>query len=570
MSLLLFVNTCYSQSLSCYWLHAGASPGIDSSEGVDATTDSDGNFIVAGSFGGTIEIDPSDSQLLLESDITSAFLAKYSPDQVLIWAFTIGGSSYAGINKVRVLDDGRILLSGNFTNTCDFDPSDNEYLLESLGWSDSFMAIYSSDGLFLNAISIGGSQGDEISYDSNMDNQGNFYFTGYFYSSADLNPSSNDYIVYEYSGASLDLFIVKLSPTLEFIWGGVVSGPGFEIAGSVCIGVDNTVVVGGFVEANPDFDLFDDVQYADIQVEEISQPNCFIAKYSAEGSLINAQIFGGVGDDYIVSMNSNESGYLIAGTYSGSGDFDPGMSVLDLESFGDNDAFIIQLDNELNAVWYYNIGSEEPDYFNDIATDEYGNIAVAGSFEMSIDFDTSDAEYILSVPETVEGLYPDAVVVILNPEGQFIEAQNFGGWHFDRAFGVAISGSNVLLTGYFTYDASLGGCTAQTSGESYQEEAFILCLNSEYLSVDEETIRLPSIYPNPADQFINIAFSKHEWLGLTEIKLYDMQGRLLKQTPLQNNQATYMLDCSTIENGTYLLSVESKEFVTTKRIVVTH
>ena len=78
------------------------------------------------------------------------------------------------------------------------------------------------------------------------------------------------------------------------------------------------------------------------------------------------------------------------------------------------------------------------------------------------------------------------------------------------------------------------------------------------------------IYPNPADQFINIAFSKHESLKDAEIKLYDLQGRLIKQTPLQHNQATYMFDCSTLENGTYLLSIESKSFVSTKKIVVTH
>jgi hypothetical protein len=568
----ILILNCQSQaqSLSCNWLHTFGSPGMQTSEGSDITTDGDGNFIVAGNFGGTMDVAPSDSILLLESEITSAFLAKYSPDQELIWAFVIGGPSHALINKVRVLNDGRILLSGNYTSTCDFDPSANEFLLESLGWSDAFMAVYSNDGSFINAISVGGSQGDERSFDSNVDNQGNFYFTGYFSAAADLDPTANEYIVYEYTGVSLDMFIVKLSPALEFIWGGIVSGPGFEIPTGITINENNEMVIVGLVEANPDFNLANEIQYANLQIEELSYQNCFIAKYALNGSFIDAQIFGGVGDDYITTLTANDSGYLIAGTYSGIGDFDPGSGSLDLETFGDFDAFLIQLDFDLNAVWSYNIGSEEPDYFYDIALDAQGNIALAGTFEMTIDFDNGSAEHLLSVPETVEGQFPDAIVVLLSPVGQFKEAQNFGGWRYDRAYGVAISGNKILLTGYFTLNASLGFCSAEVVGEDYAEEAFVLCLDSEYLNIEtQETISF-SIYPNPADQVINIAFSKLESLDDAEIRLNDMQGRLIKQTQMMHNHAMYMLDCSALENGTYLLSIESEKFVRTKKIVITH
>ena len=78
------------------------------------------------------------------------------------------------------------------------------------------------------------------------------------------------------------------------------------------------------------------------------------------------------------------------------------------------------------------------------------------------------------------------------------------------------------------------------------------------------------VYPNPADQFINIAFSKLESLNNAEIKLYNMQGRLIKQTLLRHNQATYMFDSSMLENGPYLMSIESSRFVTSKKIVIMH
>ncbi|MDZ4752714.1 MAG: T9SS type A sorting domain-containing protein [Flavobacteriales bacterium] len=564
---LLIGNTFHSQNLSCDWLHTFGNFGEN--RGVDADVDSEGNFLIVGHYSGEIDIDPSVNTYLMESNFLDCFLAKYSPNQELIWAHNFGGSNSKFVNKIHVLDDGRILLCGNFSQTCDFDFSDNEFLLQSNGFSDAFMAIYTSEGSFVNAVSIGGVLGDDVAFDAVTDSQGNFYFGGYFYVSADIDPSNNVYIVNEYTGASLDMYLVKLSSTYEFVWGGIVSGQGFEFPAALCIDAGDNLVIAGLTEANPDFDLSEDIQYANIQVDELNHPNCFVAKYSSEGALLDARIFGGTNDDYIVSMVPNAQGYLIAGTYSGSGDFDPGSGIIDFVTYGDNDAFLVQLDFEFSLVWSYNVGSEEPDYFNDIAIDEFGNIAAAGSFEMSIDFDNSESEFILSVAETVEGLYPDAIVVLLSSDGQFKEAKKFGGWHFDRASGVAISDNRILLTGYFTYETSIDACSANTN-EDYQEDVFVLCLNSEYLLVSEENLYWNSAYPNPVDKFINIAFSKHESLGQAEIKLYDMQGSLVKSVAIAHTQATYMLDCILLENGTYLLAIEGAGFRTTQKIFVEH
>ena len=442
-------------------------------------------------------------------------------------------------------------------------------MCQSNGFRDAFVAIYSSGGAFINAFSVGGNLGDDVAFDAVTDSQGNLYFGGYFYGSADIDPTENSFIVDEYTGSSVDMYLVKLSSTYEFLWGGIVSGLGFEFPAALCIDAADNLVISGLVEANPDFDLSEGIQYANVQVDELNHPNCFVAKYSSEGALLDARIFGGANDDYIVSMIPNAPGYLIAGSYSGSGDFDPGSGTTDFVTHGSNDAFLIQLDTEFNLVWSYCIGSEEPDYFDDIAIDDTGNIAVAGSFEMSIDFDNSESEFILSVPETVEGLFPDAVVVLLSADGQFKEAKNFGGWHFDRGDGVAISDNHVLLTGYFSHEASTDGCSASTD-EEYQEDVFVLCLNSEYLFVPEEKRYWNSAYPNPVDKSLTIAISKYESLGDAELKLYNMQGSLVKSDAISHPQATYTLDCSSLENGTYMLSIEWENFRTTEKIIIIH
>lgn len=79
-----------------------------------------------------------------------------------------------------------------------------------------------------------------------------------------------------------------------------------------------------------------------------------------------------------------------------------------------------------------------------------------------------------------------------------------------------------------------------------------------------------SIYPNPADQFINIAFSTHEAMGDAVIRLYDMQGKLLKSVATTRPQATYMLDSAALESGIYFIKIEGKNAVATQKVMVVH
>lgn len=156
-------------------------------------------------------------------------------------------------------------------------------------------------------------------------------------------------------------------------------------------------------------------------------------------------------------------------------------------------------------------------------------------------------------------------------------------WH--RVYRYAEFGDNLL----FDIDPMANGgflCTGWMNGIPFlgdsipDQDAWLLavdsmgCLVPGCDTLDNAISEMNPIeflvYPNPSDQFINIAFSQLESLSEAKMKLHDMQGRLIKQTALQHNQATYMLDCSTLKNGTYLLSIESERFVTTKRVIVTH
>lgn len=548
---LLITECLHSQILNCEWIHSFG--GIQGDDGWDATSDSQGNFIIAGQFSGEIDIDPSENEFILSSTTAQcAFLAKYSPNQELIWAFNLGEGNYSYIWKVISLEDDRIMLCGEFYETCDFDFSTEEYILESSGFGDAFIAIYTSEGEIDIAKSIGGNMGDNTLCGA-CDSEGNIYFGGHFTGSIDLDPSSNAFVVNGYNSATLDMFIVKLSPIGEFIWGGTVIGPGLEIPADICFDSQQNIVVAGLVEGDADFDLSDNIQYINAQIET-NNFNCFIAKYSSDGELSEGFVFGGVGDDFIRTMIPNSSGYIINGYYSGNGDFDPGDNILNLSTFGEKDAFLIQLDFEFNTIWSYNLGNDGEDTFNDLALDPYGNIVACGSFEISMDFDPSDGEYILTVPETVEGVYLDAFALVLSPSGQFMEAQNFGGWANEHGNGIAVSDNKILLLGNFQYEATNGICSASVNsdGEPYSDDVFALCFNSEYLNVGKDSEQQFKIYPNPTNDELNIQCAT----PILSIEIFDITGRIVyTEEPNAIGAIVYIKSLST---GCYFLSATTE------------
>ncbi|MDZ4751594.1 MAG: T9SS type A sorting domain-containing protein [Flavobacteriales bacterium] len=553
----------HSQNLTCEWLHSFG--GEQTDYGIDATSDGQGNFLISGNFSGETDIDPSDDEYILSSiEGTDAYLAKYSPNQELIWAFSIGGTSSDIIYQIKSLPDDRILICGTYSNSCDFDPSESEYILETFGYGDAFVAIYTSAGELDWVKAIGGSANTDIAWGCTSDSNSNIYFGGYFIGSADLDPSINEFPVFVPNGATPDLFLVKLSPDGEFIWGGTMAGSGLEYPYGMSVDAEQNLIVSGLIEGSIDFDLSDSEQIID-SPSGATGMNCYIAKYSQDGDLIDAKIFGGQGDDVVRTMIPTNSGYLLGGRYSGQGDFDPGIGDLNFESFGDWDAFLIQLDFDFNVIWSYNFGDEGQDSFNDLALDAFGNIVACGSFEIANDFDPTAEEYILTVPETVEGIYKDAFALILSPAGEFKEAQNFGGWNDDKGNGIAVSGSKILLLGNFKYEATSGACSAtvNSEGEPYSDDVFAICFSSTYLSVGESEINNMGIYPNPTSGSLKIR-SQFE---IQEFKITNTIGQAIFTESPQKNSTHIEFDVSNLEQGIYFVTVQTKYGTSVQRFV---
>ena len=86
--------------------------------------DSRGNILITGSFSGTADFDPGPGTMNLTSArLLDIYVASYSPNGSLNWAFNVGGSdSYERGLDVATDSAGNVLVTGRLGDTADFDP----------------------------------------------------------------------------------------------------------------------------------------------------------------------------------------------------------------------------------------------------------------------------------------------------------------------------------------------------------------------------------------------------------------------------------------------------------------
>ncbi len=118
-------------------------------EGLDLDIDKLGNIYVVGRFNGVVNLDSNSNQLRLSSEGTDGYVAKYSSDGAILWAFRIGGSGFDQVRKVTSsIDDRNIYISGTYEQSVDFDPS-NASVIKSIDESDVFICKYNDEGKYL-------------------------------------------------------------------------------------------------------------------------------------------------------------------------------------------------------------------------------------------------------------------------------------------------------------------------------------------------------------------------------------------------------------------------------------
>ncbi|MCF8297615.1 MAG: T9SS type A sorting domain-containing protein [Saprospiraceae bacterium] len=188
-----------------------------------------------------------------------------------------------------------------------------------------------------------------------------------------------------------------------------------------------------------------------------------------------AKSIGGDSTDISRCIKVDTAGNIyITGYFKGTVDFDPGTSVNNLTSAGEEDIFIQKLDSNGNFLWAKSVGGVSRDVARSIALDASGFIYITGYFAGTADFDPGTATYNLSSNGN-----DDVFILKLTTLGAFVWAKSVGGTSRERSYSIALDNNgNIYTTGKFADSADFDpGATVSTLVSANGEDVFILKLN---------------------------------------------------------------------------------------------
>lgn len=336
-------------------------------------------------------------------------------------------------------------ITGYFENVASF----GELQLSAMYLQDAFIAKLNPDGVFIWANSIRGQSpvhGTGIATDKNN----NIYVIGRFWGVAyfgDLQLVSE---------GTHDIFIAKLNPSGNFIWAKKAGGVGWNTGRSIQVGADGDLYITG--------DFSGIATFGNISLETSSASDIFVAKLNSEGEFIWAKSAGGSGGDHGYDLCTDIYGnsYVI-GKFSSTAIF----GEFYLTSHGDTDIFITQLCPDGNFTWATGAGGTGYDNGYGITIDSAGNSYITGEFQQICYFGDI---------EVISNGNINAFIAKIDPYGNFLWAQNYGGQYSARGTDITIDYSdNIYFTGFFMGIAEFGDLQLVALGD---EDVFVAKLDN--------------------------------------------------------------------------------------------
>jgi gliding motility-associated-like protein len=280
--------------------------------------------------------------------------------------------------------------------------------------------------------------------------------------------------------ACLILAIEINAQTPSLVWAQRAGSTSYDVGWSVITDAAGNVYTAGHFRGTADFDpgpgtfnltafgVFEDI---------------FISKSDANGNFLWAKSFGSTTQDLpdqAQGITYRAGNIYVTGLFSGTVDFDPGVSTTNLISVGGKDIFVLKLDINGNFVWAKSMGSVKDDTAYSIATDASQNIYTTGGYEALADFDPGPSTFNLPNPISGSAIF----ISKLDMAGNFGWAISLGAGNAYNIAGFSIAtdlAGNVYTTGIFraTIDFDSGaGIFNLTSATNSANDIFILKLTS--------------------------------------------------------------------------------------------
>ena len=549
--------------------------GDNLSGATSVAVDNTGNVYTAGIFKNTGDFDSSSNTFNLTSNgVNDFYITKYDALGNFIWAKNFGAVSSANPDdnedrnvKITLDSQGNILFTGTFRGVGDFDPSAQIATISSPIFSSNYMPgnfilKLNSDGNFVWVKKITAylnCNGDSVF----VDNSNNVYVIGNYLYSADLDPGPGVFTVT--SGTNMNIYIVKLTSTGEFIWGKSIDNSGGEQdLKNIKVDANYNVYLTGTFRNTLDLDPSASV----FNVTSNGEKDTFFVKLDNLGNFLWGKSIGGQDNDIANDISVDNLGNLFAvGVFALAVDFNPGVAVFSIDASAILTNYLLKLDTNGNFNWALKLGdsAKVPNVANDIQN----NVYVSSGFSSllgPIDADPGPNVFNLTTkPDN------DMYIFKLDTNSNFIWAFNYGDGGRRAAFDLLIDSSNKIY-----YCGRFGGWGVENfvdlnpfaadNSFSISNTSFTIKLSqSGTLSTQNfTTIYKNLVYPNPANNEINLSFENN--LEQANLKIISILGQIVleKQNVSGNNLS---LDVSGLSMGTYSVQVKDKNFTSTSKFI---
>jgi hypothetical protein len=291
---------------------------------------------------------------------------------------------------------------------------------------------------------FGGSSSD-YPYDVAVDNNGNVYITGYFYSYIDFGGGTL------YSKGSYDIFVASFTPAGTPRWSKAFGGTSSDYGFSVDTDAAGNVYLAGY--------FYNTVNFGGSTLTSKGGPDIFLASFDSTGKHRWSKGFGGTSSDLAYGVAADSSGNVyITGYFYNTVLFGGSTS---LTSKGYYDIFLAAFDTNGKYRWakgFGGTGTSSYDYGYGIATDGSGNVYITGYTYGGLTFGGATL--------TGKGSY-DIFLASFTPSGTHRWSKLFGSSSSDYGYALATDASgNVYLTGMFYNSINFGGGTLSSKGSN--------------------------------------------------------------------------------------------------------
>ena len=524
------------------------------------------------------------------------FAAAQTPAAAWQWAnratCTTAPNDYSEGNYIKVDGAGNTFSTGNFHGTLTLGSNS----LASPGGDDAFLAKYTPTGAVAWVKHFDGSSSETVVYGLAVDNGGNSYVAGYYYSGTLMIGTTT------LTGGGG--FLVKYDPQGTALW---VRQAGDVFNGLACTAAGEVVAMGSFSGTET---------FGSTTLTSVAMANSgFLVKYDAQGTALWAKQWEGVSNDAGSAGVDAAGNVYIAADFNGTATFGPitlpgnagdedvfvakysaagapqwavrqpitgaaavehawnlatdaaGNSYLvgssELQASGDERFFVAKYTPQGTVGWNYLSNSAPNSGLTGVATDAAGNVYVSGGVAGSL----SIGGLTLATAGSTD---VNLALLSFTPQGAPRWAISAGtATGTEAALGLALDGSsNLYVTGVLEGNTALGSVPLPQNSAAEEQFVAKVSVGTATATARARTIEPLQVSPNPATgTTVSVRWSAL-LAGPGQLQVRDARGRLVRTYPLPAGCAEAALPANGLAPGVYSLHLQTGAATALGRLVV--